>query len=699
MDTYGYTREYLTRNGKPWFPMMGEIHYSRVPQAEWKEELLKMKAGGIDLVSTYCFWLHHEEVENEYDFTGARDLKKFVQVLSECGLKLVLRVGPWCHGEARNGGFPDWLLHKGMDLRSDDEQYLSYVRRYFEQIYAQVEGMFLKDGGPIIAMQIENEYGHVGGYQGEKGETHMRTLLKMVKEIGFEVPIYTATGWGGAVLGDCIPVMGGYCDAPWDASLEQLAPNVNYVFTHERNDANIGSDHGHGWTLSFDPTKYPYLTAELGGGLQVTEHRRPLVSGGDIGAMSLSKLGCGVNLLGYYMYHGGTNPDGKLSTLEESKATGYANNLPILSYDFQAPVKEYGDQSESYGEIKLLAMFIKDFGEELCKMNTYLLKGNPEDPANLQDLRMSVRRNEKQGYLFVNNYQRGYQMADHLEQTIEIPMGHEVVKITNFDVKNGAYGFYPINMPIGDAVLSYALATPLCILKREIPVYVFYSERENPRFVWKDGEPSSARVITITRQQALHANKVAGNDGKEYLVITQGYVLEDDMEYVIKKDQESEILILPADSCGISIDGYEQKQNSEQMMTFYNKTDVTECEIPDITDSVKTNDTMTVMVNIDYSRLKTDDMDNVFLELDVACDKAELFIGDKMVSDWFYTGKIWRVGLKRFQYPGKLKLVLHALTKDQKVYLEKWPVMDGNQVCKLVSVKLNVEKKYALHIK
>ena len=110
MAEYGYNHLYLTKDKKPWFPIMGEIHYSRYPKAYWKESLWKMKAGGIDIVSCYVIWIHHEEIEGEYDFTGSRDLQSFVQAVKECGLKLILRIGPWAHGEVRNGGFPDWLL-------------------------------------------------------------------------------------------------------------------------------------------------------------------------------------------------------------------------------------------------------------------------------------------------------------------------------------------------------------------------------------------------------------------------------------------------------------------------------------------------------------------------------------------------------------------------------------------------------------
>lgn len=140
----------------------------------------------------------------------------------------------------------------------------------------------------------------------------MRVLTKLALDAGLKAPYMTATGWGGAHTAGLLPVMGGYCDAPWDRSLEKLPPNGNYVFTPERDDSNIGSDFGKKKTARTADGNYPYLTAELGGGLQPTRHRRPVPSASDTGAMSLVKLGCGANLLGYYMYHGGTNPKGEI---------------------------------------------------------------------------------------------------------------------------------------------------------------------------------------------------------------------------------------------------------------------------------------------------------------------------------------------------------------------------------------------------
>lgn len=213
-DTYGFTKDYLTKNDQPWFPVMGEFHYSRYPDAYWKESVYKMKAGGVDIISTYVFWNHHEEIEGEYNFSGQRNLRKFTEIVKECGMKMFLRIGPWAHGEVRNGGFPDWLLKKDFEPRTNQEAYFDEVRKFYTEIAHQVKGLLHKDGGPIIGIQIENEYGHCGGLKGEEGDYHMKRLTEIAKQVGLITPFYTATGWGGASTGGLLPVMGGYCEAP-----------------------------------------------------------------------------------------------------------------------------------------------------------------------------------------------------------------------------------------------------------------------------------------------------------------------------------------------------------------------------------------------------------------------------------------------------------------------------------------------------
>lgn len=151
---------YVSINGKPAIPVMGEFHYSRYPAEQWEEQILKIKAGGVNVIPTYVFWNIHEEVEGVFDWSGNRDLRKFIQLCQKHDMPVIVRVGPFCHGEIRNGGLPDWLFAKPLEVRSNDVNYLTIVKRLYEQIALQLKGLYYQDGGPIIGIQIENEHQH-----------------------------------------------------------------------------------------------------------------------------------------------------------------------------------------------------------------------------------------------------------------------------------------------------------------------------------------------------------------------------------------------------------------------------------------------------------------------------------------------------------------------------------------------------------
>lgn len=653
MDAYGFTPEYLTKNGQPWFPVMGEMHYSRYPAEYWKESLLKMKAGGVDIVSSYVIWIHHEEIEGEWDFTGDRDLRRFVRLCGECGLSFMIRVGPWCHGEVRNGGFPDWLLKKPFGIRGNDPEYFGIVERLYRKIYGEIEGLQLKDGGPIVGIQIENEFGHCGGLSGEAGEEHMRILADLARKSGFDVPLWTATGWGGAVTGGLLPVMGGYCEAPWDQRLTDIEPSGNYIFTHERNDHNIGSDFGFGTGITFDLAKFPFLTAELGGGLQVTKHRRPVARAADIGAMSLAKLGSGVNLLGYYMYHGGTNPKGKLTTLQETRESGYINDLPELSYDFRAPIREYGQLSDTYRELKLLSLFVHDFGSGLCRMPADIPADNPLFPANRTGVRHSFRHDGAQGYLFVNNYQRRQTQADH-ECVVFSPPGAGGLSFPPIDIRNGEYFFLPYNMPVGNAVLETALVTPLCILPGKKTVYVFYAGfaqaesllaggKADSLYRFRNGKkPDDVEIMTLSRKEALDAWK-AGNE-------------------------------LIVDSRDALIDG--------ESVRFF-----TRAAGPEIAAELMSSEPGKSVYSLVVPAWEGEDC---FLSVSYEGNVSRLYEDGLLIADNFFLGPEypWEIGLKRFG-PGKshvFRLEIDALEKDTPVFLESRPTFEGGKACRLKEV-------------
>ncbi|HEY5254350.1 MAG TPA: beta-galactosidase, partial [Acidobacteriaceae bacterium] len=439
---------------------MGEFHYSRVPQQNWETEILKMKAGGVEVISTYVIWIHHEEVESQFDWTGRRNLRAFVLLCAKHGMLVYLRIGPWVHGETRNGGIPDWAMQRS-PVRRDDPTYLAEVGRYFGEVGQQLASQFWSEGGPVIGIQLENEY-----MRGEKpgtGDDHIRSLKRIAMEAGLDTPLYTVTGWGRTAipLDAVLPVYGAYPDAPWDGSPDQLPPNEAYDFrTANRASGNMGivGDAEQNGAATYQGT--PFLTAEVGGGMQDTYFRRPVISADDVAAVPTVLIGSGANSLGFYMYHGGRNPNGKLSTLQESQITDYPTDVPVKSYDFQAPIGEFGQERESFRRLKLMNYFLNEFGSLLAPMSPRFPSKTPSGPADLSVARVAARVAGNQGFIFFNNYVRGTSMPDrpNFSVDLKLPTGTVSIPENPLRMPPGAYGVWPVNFDLNGYRLQYSTA-------------------------------------------------------------------------------------------------------------------------------------------------------------------------------------------------------------------------------------------------
>ena len=389
-------------------PVMGEIHYSRLPADEWPAALRKMKDGGVTIIATYVFWNHIEEQQGVFRWDEQRDLRRFLLLCKQEGLPVVLRIGPFCHGEARNGGIPDWLFSKGCKLREQNPVFMHYVEVLYRQIFTQVQGLQWKDGGPVIAAQFDNEYRGRGEY--------LMALKQMALGIGFDLPFYTRTGWPElrtpVPYGEMLPLYGDYADGFWDKETSEGCGNYYKAFNFKafRSSTAIGTDllGKQEEKTNAGDEQYPYFTCELGGGMATAYHRRPYVYPEDAYSMALVKLGSGSNLLGYYMYHGGTNPEGKRHTLNECQTSPFTanNDLPVCTYDFQAPLGEFGQAYPQYYRLRPLHLFMQDFGELLAPMTAQF--PTPQDLKQGDDthLRWSVRTDGQSAFLFINNYER-----------------------------------------------------------------------------------------------------------------------------------------------------------------------------------------------------------------------------------------------------------------------------------------------------
>ena len=471
----------LLLNGQRWTPIMGEYHYARYPADEWREELLKMKACGVDIVSTYIFWIYHEEIEGQWDWSGRRDLRRFVELCRDLGLKVVVRCGPWDHGEVRNGGFPDWLQQKGWNLRSDDPRYLDQVNILYSQIADQLKGLLWKDGGPVIGMQLENEY------QGS-GE-HLLTLRRLANEAGLDVPLYTRTGWPALhtpmPFGQIVPLYGVYAVGFWDRELTPMPDHywAGYRFSSLRTDEAIidGLKGKAGVHDPPDTDDYPYLTCEIGGGMMSSYHRRIFINPLDVESTALVKLGDGSVSLGYYMYQGGVNPKGKLTTLQESQATGYWNDMPVKNYDFQAPLGAYGQIRPQYNWQRRLHLFLHEWGSQLATMPATMPEQQPHGKDDFTTLRWDVRSNGTNGFVFVNNYQRLQPMPPkaNVQFGINLSCGSLTFPSRPITIPTNACFLWPFNMDLGHGVqLAWATAQPVTAIDDGKVRTIFFAQTE-----------------------------------------------------------------------------------------------------------------------------------------------------------------------------------------------------------------------------
>ena len=298
------------------------------------------------------------------------------------------------------GGHPDWVLSSCGRLRSTDPKYLGCVSGWYAALARQARGHWWKEGGAIVAVQVDNE---------TPDWKYLLALKDLASSHGFAPAFYTKTGWPAPSTGypedyPMLPYFGGYADLFWTNDMHPDASAGGYLFSRSPQGRDV-------------PPGFPWLDVEIGGGMAAAYNHRVHMMSADMPAMHLVDLGSGVNQLGYYMYHGGNNPhstvhakdrDAPNSTLQESsfQPAGAANPMPSESYDFFAPLGEFGQPRPHYHMMRRLHLLLDGWGAQVAASVPSAPEIIPSGPSDNTTVRWQVRSSGGAGWLFVNNYAR-----------------------------------------------------------------------------------------------------------------------------------------------------------------------------------------------------------------------------------------------------------------------------------------------------
>lgn len=312
-------------NGRRVFLNSATIHYFRMPKEEWREVLLKAKLAGMNCIDTYFAWNVHEPEEGQWSFEGDNDCGAFLDLCAELGMWVIARPGPFICAEWDFGGFPYWLGTKdGVKFRENNETYLHYVNLYFDRLVPIIRERQLSAGGTVILVQVENEYGYL--MEDAAASSHMNTLRDGLLQRGIDVPLITCVGGAEGTIEGANFWSG--ADGHYE-KLRAKQPDTPKMVTEF-------------WTGWF----------ENWGGPAAIQKTAPLLE-----RRIMEILRAGYTGISHYMFYGGTNFGGY-----GGRTMGSSDIFMITSYDYDAPLNEYGRVTPKYAVTKNLSYFVHAFG-------------------------------------------------------------------------------------------------------------------------------------------------------------------------------------------------------------------------------------------------------------------------------------------------------------------------------------------------
>lgn len=306
-------------NGKPFVVKAAELHYPRIPRPYWEHRIKMCKALGMNTVCLYVFWNIHEQQEGRFNFTGNNDVAEFCRLAQRNGLYVIVRPGPYVCAEWEMGGLPWWLLKKkDIRLREPDPYFMERVKLFERKVGEQLASLTIQNGGPIIMVQVENEYGSYG-----ENKAYVSAIRDIVRQSGFDKVTLFQCDWASNFekngLDDLVWTMNFGTGADIDQQfrrLGELRPNA----------PQMCSEFWSGW---FDKW----------GARHETRPAKAMVEGID------EMLSKGISF-SLYMTHGGTS----FGHWAGANSPGFAPD--VTSYDYDAPINEYGQATPKYWELR-----------------------------------------------------------------------------------------------------------------------------------------------------------------------------------------------------------------------------------------------------------------------------------------------------------------------------------------------------------
>ncbi len=425
----------------------GAVHYFRNMPDTWSDIFKKMKAMGLNCVETYCAWNMHEKHRGEYDFTGNLNIAKFIKTAADEGLMVIVRPGPYICAEWEFGGLPWWIqTENDMEIRCSNKAYIKYFDAYLDRLFEQVRPLLFTNGGPVIMMQLENEY----GYYGDDRE-YLKYLRDGYIKRGIDVPLFTSDGTSKENL--------------LDGSVEGCFSTLNFGSRVEENfkahdelypDApKMCMEMWNGWFDAWGDEKHHTTSAE------------------DYAKVVDDMLKRGS--LNMYMFIGGTNFG------FASGANHYERFAPdVTSYDYDAILSECGDVTEKYYAVR----------EVIKKYIDYPL---PEVPKNREKKAYGkVKLNEKAGI---------FSSLDKLSK----PVFSDVPKCMEEYGYGYGYTAYvtTLNRDYNDAVLLFESIGDRAqiYINKELVGIVYINENLDMKFSAKKGD-----TLTILTENMGRAN-------------------------------------------------------------------------------------------------------------------------------------------------------------------------------------------------